>query len=337
MDRREFGMTLFGAAMAATALPAVAGAATPTDTVKVGSDHIEYLGRVVDHLWEMDSAGGSGGLVDVALTQYRRARQLLDHGEYGARTGTELAGVTGRLANCAGWLAFDSGRLKTARTCTLDGLVLSERAGDADLRANSVDDLRLEAWGDGRMQEALQYSLRASDICRHVPSSRLQALYAAREAVAHAAVGDSREAERAISHAWREADRGLDDPDDPPWLLYVTEAEIHSTEAKARVYLGQHDKAATIYHETIGTQQLQPRDEASYRVYYAASLAHLGDTHTAVAEGLTALTMLEGAVRSPRLVSELRPVRTLVIASAKTDANEFRTRFDALTSRAAAS
>ncbi|MFD4406599.1 helix-turn-helix transcriptional regulator [Nocardia sp. NPDC058499] len=332
VDRREFGLTLFGAALATAAVPAAAAtAAAPTTPTKVGSDHIDYLGRVVDHLWEMDSAGGSGGLVDTALTQYRNARRLLDHGDYGTRTGTQLAGVTGRLANCTGWLAFDSGRPDIAHACTLDGLALSERAGDADLRANSVDDLRLQAWGSGRRQEALQYSLRASDICRHVPSSRLQSLYAAREAVAHAAVGDSRAAERAIALAWREADRGLDDPDDPIWLLYVTEAEIKSTEAKARVHLGHHEQAAEIYRDTIEIGDLQPRDEASYRAYYAATLAHLGDTHTAVTEGLAALTMLESSVRSPRLVAELQPVRALTTSS--TDADEFRTRFDQILPR----
>jgi len=152
--------------------------------------------------------------------------------------------------------------------------------------------------------------------------------------VAYAAVGDARESDAAIAHAWREVDRGLDDAQDPIWLHFVTPAEIHSIAAQAKSYLGQHDKAATTYGESIGAHN-KPRDDASYRAYYAASLAHLGDTHTAFVEGLSALSILEGPVTSPRLVAELLPVRSAAETSTAAESDEFRVRFDAVRAGAA--
>lgn len=111
--------------------------------------------------------------------------------------------------DCTGWLAFDSGDQATARHCFTEALILAERSGDLFLWANVIDDLRHQAWRVGSMREGLQLSLRISDAIRPIRSARLHALHAAREAVAHAAVGDARETELAIGRALREVDRGL--------------------------------------------------------------------------------------------------------------------------------
>lgn len=56
------------------------------------------------------------------------------------------------------------------------------------------------------MREGLQLGLRISDAIRPIRSTRLHALHAAQEAVAHAAVGDARESEQAMKRALREVD-----------------------------------------------------------------------------------------------------------------------------------
>ncbi|WP_280478767.1 hypothetical protein [Nocardia asiatica] len=86
-----------------------------------------------------------------------------------------------------------------------------------------------------------------------------------------------------------------------------------------------------IYRETIGERGTQrPRDETSYRAYYAAALTGLGDTTAAITEAHTALTLLEGPVNSPRLLAELRPVRVAATRTRGDDAEHFRHRFDTL-------
>ncbi|MBB5916826.1 transcriptional regulator with XRE-family HTH domain [Nocardia transvalensis] len=327
VDRRQFGLTVFGSALAAAAFPPAASAAGSPMTI--GADHISYFNQVTDAFFEHDSLHGSGGLVESALKQCSLARELLERASYDQQTGVELARATGNLVDCAGWLAFDSGNQRIARDCFTEALILAERSGDAYLWSNVMDDLRNQAWKIGNMREGLQLSLRISDAIRPVRSTRLHALHAAREAVAHAAVGDRRAAEAAMIRALREVDRGLDDPDDPIWLHFVTPAEIQSITAQARTYLGQHDQAADIYQASVGAQS-KPRDEASYRAYHSSSLARLGDHNAAVTEGLSALALLEGPVKSRRLVAELEPVRTAVDGTRSSEAELFRARFDQL-------
>jgi hypothetical protein len=113
-------------------------------------------------------------------------------------------------------------------------------------------------------------------------------------------------------------------------LHFVTPAEIQSITAQARTYLGQHDKAVAIYQASVGAPN-KPRDEASYRAYYAGALARLGDHKAAVTEGLSALTLLSGPVESRRLVSELQPVRSIASKAHSDDAELFSGRFDRLT------
>lgn len=336
VDRRQFGQVsalILGAALTATASPA--NAAAPATPRLVGSDHVRYFAAAADRLWAHDNDFGSGGMLQAAVDQFTTAQRLLDHADYDTTTGTELAAVTADLGLVSGWLSYDSGDQATAARCYKDALILAERSGDDSVAADIIDALRQQAWTAGRMREALQLSLRASDRSRSDRSARLQAILAAREGVAYAAVGDRRECERAIAAAWRQVDRGLDDPDDPVRLHYITADEIRTIEAHARRYLGEYDTAAGIYRDTIHEGRHPLRDEASYRAYYAASLADLGETQAALAEGLTALALFEGPVKSQRLVNEMRPVHHLALSTSGSDAEEFRIRFHTLTTIAA--
>ncbi|MBF6290000.1 helix-turn-helix domain-containing protein [Nocardia cyriacigeorgica] len=335
VDRRQFGQVsalILGAALTATAAPA--NAAAPAPPRRIGSDHVRHFAATAERLWAHDNDFGSGGMLHAALDQFTTAQRILEHADYDTTTGTELAAVTADLGLVSGWLAYDSADQTTAARCYKDALVLAERGGDDSVAADIIDALRQQSWTGGRMREALQLSLRASDRSRNDRSARLQAILAAREGVAYAAVGDRRECERALAAAWRQVDRGLDDPDDPVRLHYITADEIRTIEAHARRYLGQHDTAADIYRDTIHAGHHPLRDEASYRAYYAASLADLGDTRTALTEGLTALALFEGSVKSPRLVNEMRPVYRIARNTPGSDADEFRTRFQNLATAA---
>ncbi len=336
VDRRQFGQVsalILGAALTTTA--SSANAAAPATPRLVGADHVRHFAATADRLWAHDNDFGSGGMLQAAVDQFTTAQRLLDHADYDTATGTELSAVTADLGLVSGWLAYDSGDQATAALCYKDALILAERAGDDSVAADIIDALRQQAWTGGRMREALQLSLWASDRSRGDRSARLQAILTAREGVAYAAVGDRRECERTLAAAWRQVDRGLDDPDDPVRLHYITADEIRTIEAHARRYLGEYDTAAGIYHDTIHAGRQPLRDEASYRAYYAASLADLGDTQAALAEGLTALALFEGPVKSPRLVNEMRPVHHLALSTSGSDAEEFRIRFHTLTTIAA--
>ncbi|MEV6322970.1 helix-turn-helix transcriptional regulator [Nocardia sp. NPDC051787] len=326
VDRRQFVQT------ATLAVTAGAAADVPwSGPMRVGTGHIAYIRAVTQRLWEHDNVYGGGRIADFAIEQYRLARRLVDHGEYGPRVGADLIDAAGRLADFAGWVAEDNGWVDVARRFYMEGVLLAEQGGKDELLTNAIANVAFLATKRPTSREPVRLAQRASELARRVPSARLNALRAAREAVAHAAVGERREFEQAMIRAWREVDRGLDDPDDLTWLQFVTSAEIRSIEARGRSYLGQHSRAATIYRKatsSAGTMLL--RDQASYRAYFAASLAGLGDLNTAITEGHAALSLLEGPVSSPRLVEELRPVRVAAERISGDEGERFRLRFDAL-------
>ncbi|MGK8511960.1 helix-turn-helix domain-containing protein [Nocardia asiatica] len=325
VDRRQF-------VQVATIAVAAGAADVPwSDPTRVGTGHIAYLCSVTQQLWEHDNRFGSGAVIDLALQQYRLARRLLDHGDYGARLGTELIAATGWLCNCLGWLLYDSGRADVARQCYAESVLLAGQSADDDLLAGALQGLSISAIDSPRSgNEPVRLTQRVSELSRRVSSTRLNALRTVREAVAHAAVGDQQEFERTMVRVWREADRGLDGADDPIWLHFVTPDELRAHEAKGCKLLGHHTKAVELYRESIRSQGSEPRDEASYRTYFAVALAGLGEVGMAITEGHAILSLLEGPVSSRRLIRELRPVRAAAEHSSGDEADHFRLRFDAL-------
>ncbi|MGW4327556.1 helix-turn-helix domain-containing protein [Nocardia sp. NPDC004573] len=327
VDRRQFVQT-------ATIAVTTTGAAADlpwSGSVRVGAGHIAYLQRMRERLWEHDNVYGGGRIADFAIRQYSLVRRLVDHGEYGSGIGAELIDTACRLAGLAGWVAEDSGWVDLARRFYAEAVLLAEQRGKEELLEDAIANMSFLATERPTSREPVRLAQRASELARRIPSARLNALRAAREALAHAAVGEHREFEQTMIRAWREVDRGLDDSEDPIWLHFVTPAEIRSIEARGRSYLGQHRRAATVYREAISSEGTMPlRDEASYRAYFAASLAGLGDLNAAVTEGNRAVSLLEGPVSSSRLVQELRPVRVGASRLRGDDAEHFRHRFDAL-------
>ncbi|TLF82571.1 helix-turn-helix domain-containing protein [Nocardia cyriacigeorgica] len=326
MDRRQFGRTATITALALTATGAAA-----SDPVKVGSPHITQIQNITRRLWEHDNQFGAGDIAQFAYQQYRRARHLLDHGEYGAHTGADLVATIGRLSTCAGWLAHDSNDYGLARACYTDAVILAEQSGDSDLHTNALGGLSYVAIDRAtKSRECVRLSQRAAELARRIPSARLNALRRAREATAYASVGDGQEFNRAMASVWREADRGLEHENDPVWLHFVTESELTVLQAKGHKLLGQHSKAADLYRESVDRPGNLPRDEASYRTYYAASLAGLGDTTSAVDAANSALSLLENTVNSPRLLAELHPVYTATRHLTTDAATHFRHRYTSL-------
>ncbi|MBF6466075.1 helix-turn-helix transcriptional regulator [Nocardia beijingensis] len=329
MDRRQFGL-------AATITTLAASTTASTVPTRVGSSHVDYLQALTQRMWQHDNHFGGGDIAEFALRQYALARRLLDHGVYGSHTGVRLLTETSRLARCAGWLALDAGRSAVARRCYVEAVLLAEQADNDELLANALASLTFLTTDRPASREPVRLAQRASHLARRIPSARLNAVRSAREAVAHAAISERQDFEQAMTRAWREVDRGLDAIDEPVWLHHVTPFEIRSIEARGRAYLGQHDRAVGIYRETIGDRGTQsPRDEASYRAYYSAALAGLGDTTSAVTEAHTTLNLLEAQVNSPRLLAELRPVRVAATRTRGDDAEHFRHRFDTLAARTA--
>lgn len=330
MDRRDFGK----AAAAATGTALFHGDIFDRKA-KIGSSEIAYLKAASDKLNAAGQELSAPNLVTSAMQHYRHGLELLEHGDYSEATGIQLAGAVGDLAEAAGWLAYDSNNHPLARSCYNEALGLAERAADNDLAVRVLESMTRQSChlvsvrGPASAREALQFSRRGADRAYRHRSNRVQALVHARVGLASAAAGDVGEFEHAMALAWRSVDRGLDD-DGPTWLRFVTPQEIEVHQAKGLRYLGRNDAAIELFRRAADTPGTLARDKASYQAQLAGALAESGDIRSAVVEGLRALSSLSGPVSSPRLISELRPVRTAAQRTAHSGAEEFAARFDRL-------
>jgi transcriptional regulator with XRE-family HTH domain len=308
MNRRQFGGGLAG-------LAAAAGLSQMQVPTKVDSVHVRYLHSSVEKLWTKDQSVGGGALARDGLYLYHRARRMLDEADYSETTGRELMSAAGELAVCVGWLAYDADDQNLARELYTEARLLADQYGDDVLAIRAMEKMALQSAYlaqrgglPGGAREAVRLSERATELARHDPSPQLHALLASREAVSHAAAGDSQRFTVAMTRAWREMDRGFAN-DGPVWLRFVNSSEIMTAEAKGRSYLGDHIAAAALYRRSLDAA-LSARNGANYRAGLAAALVASGDVTNAVDEGAVVLAALDtGGVMSPRTLARLHPVR----------------------------
>ncbi len=323
VDRRSFGGFAAGVA-AAVVLPEITIPSRVTDA------NVRYLRTCTDSLWNRDQAVGGAALLRQALRQWHRARRMLDESSYTEQAGRELMNATGEMAVCVGWLSYDGGNQRLARQLYSEALLLADQGDDQALAAKALGQMSQQAVQlardarPGLAREAVRLSARAAELARRDPTPRLHALIAARQAIAHAALGDRQGFRTAITRAWRELDRGWTE-EDPVWLHFVIPAEITIHEAKGRTYLGDQGAAIGLYQQSLENPALSRRNRACYNAQFAAALASGGEAARAVDEGSAVLLALEEAVASPRVLRELRPVRS---AAEQVGAGEFCMRFD---------
>jgi hypothetical protein len=250
---------------------------------------------------------------------YHRARRMLDEADYSEPVARQLMSAVGELAVCVGWLAYDANDQMLARQLYSEALLVASQSGDDGLAIRAMEKMSLQSacvvQEDGRSgsaREAVRLSERARELTRHDPNPQLHALLASRAAIAHAAAGDRRGFSTAISHAWREVDRGFA-KDAPAWLRFVNSSEIEVQEARGRLFLGEPVAAATLFRRSLEAA-LSDRNRATYRAHLATALAASGDVTGAVAEGMVVLpTLDQGGVMSPRTLALLHPVRRAAV------------------------
>lgn len=305
---------------------------------KVTRAHVATLRRQVDQITTFDQHRGSAHVVAAAVRGYRRGRWMLDSGEYTSEIGAELAAAVGDIAECAGWLAYDNNRHQLARRLYTEALALADFSGDTLLQVRVLASMTRQschlvpAAGIGMARDALRFSRRACDISRGAKANAwVRALVYAREATAHAALGDGPSFERAIATSWRAAhSRGGRDgeEDQRPWFLFVCESGILAHEAKGRKYLGQPDRAARLFENVIREGGLLRREETSCGAHLASTLATMGETEQAISQGLAVLQDLQTVVHSPRVVHDLGPVSAAAKLHPRiAQANEFQRQF----------
>lgn len=326
VDRRRFS-----GLMAGTAAAALLGEITVPE--RVTSSHVVYMKTCAERLSSRDQTVGGAALLRQALRQWHRARRMLDESDYPEAVGRDLLGVTGNLAICAGWLAFDAADVPLSRRMYSEALLLAGGAGDPVLSAHVLEKLSMlsshvarENRSRGMARESLRLADQAAEVARHESMPRLQALIALRRANAASLLGDKPAFRSAITRARHELDRS-GSVEDPAWIRFVDDSEITTQEAVGHQNLGDPAAASVLHRASLDAPGLSRRNRACGQAQLAAALAQSGDVTAAVSEGIIVLPALAEGVTSIRTLNHLRPVRAVAERFA---AEEFCARFDAV-------
>jgi hypothetical protein len=313
----------------------------------IGLGDATELARKVDDYVNREQRVGGGTLALRALTDYSRAKTMLDNCDMDDAAATAFVSAAGNMAVMTGWLFYDSDQHAAAMTSYNNALALAAYAGDDELAAHTCLNMALQGIALSRRfladpnaevkshpRTALRATARAADLARGRPSGRIHALVASRQALAHASLGDRVAFGRSIATAWREMDLAYDgEPLDqcPDWLKFMSHNEVRSHEAIGYSDLGDASKSAELFAE-IAAERAGQRNAASYRAWLAASLVQLGDTDTAVTEASVVLDRLASGISSDRTFRKLEPVRQ---AATKPSFSDFRDRYDQMATQTA--
>lgn len=325
LSRRQLGGVMVG-------LSASTGSRRMRIPATVDAAHVRHLHTSTERLYSRDQRIGSGSLKNDGLRLYLRSRRMLDEADYSESTARQLMGVVGELAVCVGWLCFDSNDHIAAREFYTEARLMADQSGDSGLAVRALEKMSLELVRTAREQgrpaharEAVRLSRRAAEIASADTLPQLQALLAAREAIALAAIGDKPGFLRAIGRARHEIEKDSVQ-EVPVWLRFVNTSEIAVQEAKGYTYLGDPAAAVALYRNSLDGQ-LMSRNSANYRAQLAAALTANGDVAAALVEGAAVLPMLDdGHITSSRTLEMLREVRDA--AAQHHRGHDFCARFD---------
>jgi hypothetical protein len=287
-----------------SALAAIEPAPTPS---RIGASDIHRIHAASSAFRDLDFTHGGGFALEGAVAQVRSATKLLD-----ARCPAHLRGLlysaVGEMANAAGFMAFDAGRLDAAKRTLQVALACADEAGDATLRVSVLGDLASLARWVGRPNDAAGY-LDAADMDASTPIER--ALVWSGRARTHAQQGDAQTTFTAIGRSDDEFSQA-DPAEDAPWVLdWYTRTE----------HLGQTGRAAYDLVMTTGTATPGTVDRLATAVEgwgddFARARAHdqtclatvvmaTGDPDEAAAIGMAALDAI-GPIESRRNAEYVR-------------------------------
>jgi len=247
----------------------------------------------------LDAEHGGGAALPLTLRYLDREVKPLLHGQFGEKIGRELFTVVAELIFLAGWMAYDAGQHGHARKQMLHALRLSHVAGDRLFGGRVLVAMSHQALHIGQRQDGIDFAAAATQGARAEGSPAAVALFAASEARAQAAMGDTptclrlmRAAEGALSKAHP--------VDGPEWLAFMDEAELAGKFGRCLRDLGMHRDAGQFLDTSLALHKAQrPRSRAITKIIQATNFARQGELESACQLGLDALPDV-GRLRSQR-------------------------------------
>jgi hypothetical protein len=223
---------------------------------------------------------------------------LLDDASYDEPTGRKLHVALAELGQLAGWTAQDAGRQALAQRYYIAALRAAHTADDRALGAHILSCMAEQAALEGRPAEAVTLIQTAFAGIRSGDMPRLLSELYIREAYALGTLQDASGCAAAVSRALSHVEP---QDDDPPWLYWVSPADITAFAGNCLLQLGHPEQAAALMADGIILfNESFVRDRQRYLLHLTYALTRPGkqcDVEAAVSRGIEAID-LAGSVDS---------------------------------------
>lgn len=274
----------------------------------------DQLSTMITTLRAMDDTAGGGVVLSLAEQAFGWVAGLLDQASYGERTGHKLYIALAELGQLAGWVAHDSGQPGLGQRYHVAALHAAHSADDRRLGAHILGCMADQAARQGRAADAVTLTESAVAGIRGQETPRLLAELYIRKAYALATLRDGSRCTAAISKARRQIEK-FEPDSDPPWLYWVTSAEITAGAGDCLLRLGEPARAVGLFDTGIAMfDQAFVRDRQVYLTHSADALARPGKQHdleAAVEQGREAIRLAE-SLTSTRGMDCLRDLCTQI-------------------------
>ena len=233
-------------------------------------------------------------MLPLAEQQFGLVADLLDQASYDESTGRRFHVVLAELGQLCGWCGYDAGQQGLAQRYYIAALRAAHSADDRALGAHILSCMAEQAARQGQPSEAVTLIDTALAGMRGQQAPRLLAELHIRQACALAALHDVPACTTAVSQA-----RAYVEPreEDPPWLYWVSQADITSFAGECLLRLGQTDRAAVLIEEGIALfDESFVRDRQFFSIHLADALARPGkqrDLEAAADRGMAAIHLTE--------------------------------------------
>ncbi len=298
VERRQF----LGGVAATAATPLLA--ALP-DKGGWGSGQAAALRLSTSAYRRLDGATPSRDLSEAVKSHVRLIQSIT-----GAATGDgdrdRLAAVGSEAASLAGWLAWDMGDNGSARAWYGSAVKAARSSGDPLLVAYQAGSLAQFEAHAGNGTEALNLTRRArrvlGDSCPPVAEAWLLSV----EALAHAAGGDRRSADKALTASRAAAEALPEDPPPWPWVFTFDAQKVAACRVTCGARLGLAD---WVLSDEVGALATGHAKQRALLVLDIAA-GHLADGRVESAFALARRALDTGLTyRSGRIVERARVLR----------------------------
>jgi DNA-binding XRE family transcriptional regulator len=261
---------------------------------RVSAELADRLPPMIAELRAMDDVAGGGTVLSLAQHDFGWVAGLLDEASYDEAIGRKLHVALAELGQLAGWTAHDAGQHALTQRYYIAGLRAAHTADDRPLGAHILSCMAEQAAFQGRPAEAVTLIQTAFAGVRGRETPRLLSELHIREAYALGIMQDTSACTAAVSKA-----RSYVEPqdDDPPWLYWVSPADITAFAGNCLLQLGHPERATALMEEGIGLfDESFVRDRQLYSLHLAHALTRPGkqrNLDAAAARGIEGIQLAE--------------------------------------------